>query len=109
MIKFVNKKHQKIALIICVLPVFAGITAHLTQNYRFSENLRYIYLIGVITVYLSWGISLVWSLVNSTEIFFSTNNKKSFKIIWGIVSLLPIIYLISMLLISMFFDPQGMM
>ncbi|AOZ98057.1 hypothetical protein BIW12_00620 [Flavobacterium commune] len=47
------KKHQKFALIICVLPIFANIIAHLTQNYKYNENLRYIYLIGIITVYCS--------------------------------------------------------
>lgn len=99
------KKYQKFALAICTLPIFGCIVAHLTQNYRYNEDLRYIYLIGVITVYLSWGISFIWGLINSTEIFRSKNTKKPFKIIWGTISLLPVLYFISILFMSIVYDP----
>ena len=96
-----NFKRFKIsALIICCLPIIALIVAHFTKDYRYSEY-RYIYLTGGIAVYLLWGTSLLWGLVNSIFIWTFENQKILNKIFWIIISLLPIIT-IGILIITSF-------
>lgn len=96
-----NFKRFKIsALIICCLPIIALIVAHFTKDYRYSPH-RNIYLIGVLLIYLFWGTSFMWGLVNSIFIWTFENQKILNKILWIIISLLPIIT-IGILIITSF-------
>lgn len=98
-------KYQAFALSICALPIFGVIIAQLTKNYRFNHELRYIYLTGVVIVYLSWIMSFILGVANSQNIVRNKNYKKPFKILWSTISLLPILYFICMLLMSILYDP----
>lgn len=98
-------KYQISALSICALPIFGVIVAQLTKNYRFNQELRYIYLTGVVIVYLSWTTSFLLGIANSQNIVRNKNHKKPFKILWVTISLLPILYFIFMMLISKLNDP----
>ena len=98
-------KYQIFALAICVIPIFGVIIAQLTKVYRFNQELRYIYLTGVLIVYLSWITSFIWGLVNSINIVRNGNYKKTFKFLWTTISLVPIFYFVMMLLMFIINDP----
>lgn len=97
-------KYQIFAIGICALPIFGVIVAQLTKNYRYNQELRYIYLTGVVIVYLSWITSFILGIVNSQYIVSNKNYKRTFKIIWAMISLLPILYLIFMMLMFILHD-----
>ncbi len=96
-------RFQYSAFIICCLPIIGSIVAYFTKDYRYSEH-RNIFLIGVILTYLFWGTSFMWGLVNSIFIWTFENQKILNKILWIIISLLPIIYIGTMLTTALIID-----
>lgn len=98
-------KFQYSALIICCLPIIGSIVAHFTKDYRYSSH-RNIYLMGVILMYLFWGTSVMWGLVNS--IFIWTNESMKFinKLFWIFLSLLPILIIATFLFIVLIISPM---
>jgi len=68
-------KFQKIAIVICILPLFGSTVALFTNEFRYSEY-RYIYLIGVATLYLCWGISTLGGLINALFIILRKNRNQ---------------------------------
>lgn len=94
------KKYQKHSLIILLLPVLSFIIARITEPYRFSTY-RYIYLAGVFFVYISWLIIFLLGIINTIEIILHTKENHKLKILWSIISLLPIIYIAIMMSIAM--------
>ena len=100
-----NFKRFKIsALIICCLPLIGSLVAHFTKDYRYSEH-RNVYLIGVILMYLFWGTSFMWGLVNSIFIWTSESMKFINKLFWIFVSLLPILIIATFLFIVLIISP----
>lgn len=97
-------RFQYSALIICCLPIIASIVAHFTKDYRYSEY-RYIYLTGVMAIYLLWGTSVMWGLVNSIFIWTSESMKFINKLFWIFVSLLPILIIATFLFIVLIIPP----
>ncbi|CAM4051773.1 hypothetical protein FLAN108750_07615 [Flavobacterium antarcticum] len=92
-------KYKKTALIIFCLPIIALLLSYITKSYR-ASNLRYIYLIGISTVYLFWLSSFVLGIINSLFIVQIKNEKIYIKMFWIFISLLPIIYIsISLILV----------
>ncbi|WP_157486079.1 hypothetical protein [Flavobacterium soli] len=94
-------KFQKIAIVICILPFFGVTIAQLTNEFRYSEY-RYIYLIGVATVYLSWGIATIGGLINALFIHFEKKQELKIRIFWILLSLLPHILIGFSIIISLF-------
>lgn len=94
--------NRRNALIICCLPIIALIVSHFTKNYRYSEY-RNIYLFGVATVYTLWFSSFLWGILNAILIW-RKETQKVIRIIWFLISLLPIIYMIVGLIIAIITD-----
>lgn len=94
------KRFQFFALIICLLPICGFTVSYFTKDYRYTE-FRNFYLGGVLVLYLFWGTSLLWGLVNSIFIWTLEKQKIVNKIFWIIISLLPIIT-IGILIITSF-------
>jgi len=65
-------RFQRNAIIICVLPIIALAIANYTQR---SHLTREIYLIRDGIIFLLWGLSFLWRLVNA--IFILTNQKNA--------------------------------
>ena len=99
-------KYQIFAFSICAMPIFGFLITQLTRNYRFNQELRYIYLSGIVIVYLSWSTSFILGITNSINIVRNENYKRPFKILWTTISLLPILYIIFMILISILNNPS---
>jgi polyferredoxin len=97
-------RFQYSAFIICCLPFIASIVAYFTKDYRYTEH-RNIYLIGITAVYLFWGTSLLWGLVNSIFIWTSESMKFINKIFWIFMSLLPILIIAIFSLIVLIMSP----
>lgn len=94
-------KFQKIAIVICILPIFGITIAQLTKEFRYSEY-RYIYLIGIATVYLSWGISTLGGLINALFIHFEKKEELKIRMFWIVLSLLPLLLICLVILFSIF-------
>lgn len=92
-------KFQKYTLIILLLPVVGVIAAQMTKDFRYSNH-RFLYLFGVLTCYLSWGTSLLWGLINSLFILQDKNKNLRSRLIWILLSLLPIIYITFLMLFT---------
>ena len=84
---------KRFAILICIL-FFSGILLDvLTEGFRLSQNLRWIYQYGqFLSIILFWG-ALLGSLVNSILIAGDEYNWKK-SLLWTTISLLPIIFFI---------------
>ena len=97
-------KFQKSSIIICVLPIIGTAVAKSTEHFRVGEY-RWIYLTGVVIVYLFWCISLLWGLINALFIIYNENQKIKSKILWCVISLIPIFYFTILVSASIFLEP----
>lgn len=94
-------RFQRNAITICVLPIIALTIANYTQR---SHLTREIYLIRDGMIFLLWGLSFLWGLVNA--VFILTNQRIQFtkRIFWATISLLSIIFVTIMLCTSSIID-----
>jgi hypothetical protein len=95
------KKYQKHAFLIILLPIIGMLIGRFTSPFRYT-NLRTIYLIGALLVYICWITSFLLGIINSIEIILNSKEGFKKKILWTIISLLPIIYITTIVAISVF-------
>ncbi|MBW4971622.1 hypothetical protein KZY98_14245 [Croceibacter atlanticus] len=89
------------AIIICVLFLGGMWIGSYVEQFRFDENLRWIYGWGKDFQHLTFILCPIAGLIN--EIWIITKNKTNWKsdISWTLVSLFPIIYFVTMMTIAM--------
>lgn len=92
-------KNFKILAVLPVLIYAIGITISLlTDRFRVSQELNWLYVSGKMILYLLIGISLILSLVIAIEIVRSKTFYWKKNIIWLVISLIPILFIFSIIL-----------
>jgi hypothetical protein len=95
------KRYQKYAFLIILLPIIGVLIGRFTSSFRYT-NLRTIFLISAALVYICWITSFLLGIINSIEIILNSKEDFKKKILWTIISFLPIIYVTIIVSVSMF-------
>ena len=90
-------KLEKRALIICGIFIIGMIFGYMSGRYRFND-FRILYHFCWISNYILVFSSFVFGIVNSIFILKEDYNWKR-KLIWSLISLLPILYFVIMITI----------
>ena len=93
-------KLERFALLICGLCLGGMTIGNVTQKFRFSD-LRIIYHFGWISCYILVLSTFIWSIVNAILIVREKKYSLKKKVMWSIISLLPILYFTIMITIAM--------
>ncbi|MEP0265403.1 hypothetical protein [Dokdonia sp.] len=94
-------KNFKILAVLPVLIYAIGITISLlTDRFRLSQELNWLYVFGKMILYLLIGVSLISSLIIAIEIVKSKTFYWKKNIIWLIISLIPILFFCWVILVS---------
>jgi hypothetical protein len=92
-------RFEKLSIAICGLCLGGMLIGRFTGMFRYSDY-RIAYHCGWVSSYLIVFSSFLWGIVNASFLLDDKKNTLGRRVFWALVSLLPILYFLLMITIS---------
>lgn len=89
-----KEKYKLYSIIICILFIIGILIGRFSEIFRFNFDQHWIYEYGNYLSYLIIFGSVIWSIINALRILNRFRYRLKNKIIWILISLLPILYIL---------------